>query len=714
MVCTPNNISLPPSILPSPLIPGFGSPFAVNIPNISVIPIPGLPEDLLALLNSLNFQIPPGLLQPNLGPWVKDVFGAIMKVLDLFLPFLMLYKFLLPLLNMIICIINVLCSLLSPFSLPGSLITLFTQCLPQFLNLFPIFALIIMIISILLLIIALIAYVILRVLALIAMLLRNILALQNAFAESNANGVLAIAAKIGSILCIFQNLFVLFAIFEVILNIVESILQTAFGIPPCGGGGNSQCCNSNVCPAIISDGPYTLKTGTLQYLNEVDAKTTIPLPVQFGTSFNVPLRQESWQLYDLAQPQQDAFSNIYDGYDVTADSTTYDAPYYKPVFFPTSSSYSGTTPSNQAAYTIDLEMDYDPSQWGRTGPARRIRFLNCIVLSATSPTLTIFDNSTQNIATGVLSLAGGKGYEMSGNPIPGYDVDGVTPITAQATLGNFIHKPAIVSSSPSFSPTDGYTFTNITYTFKPNTEVLMSSGIITLGCMPEVALARTFVNTAYASNVGTKTAALKNIKMPKPGDAQKCLSTALTSLRSNLTVEGVSEFQAMTSVCLQQLQNDTNNALTSTIGIGVEPCSSSVTLYPEEQFTSVPIKVQVSLNETNGLLLTNGIPEVVSNALSPRIKAYATFGHVSPFTYDGYQYFTAELTSGDPGKGQLMISFDDNIFCTNTTSPMAHTLQQYNYQFVYAPSVLSGGEGSTGTGANRRTSEDIADAGNDN
>src|SRR5271154_5878406 len=158
--CSPTDVSFPSPSSPSgPAIPGLGIPFQIPVPSIGFPD--GFPEDLLYILDLLQLLIPPGALKPQLSlNFGKDIFDGILKLLDQFMPFLMLYKFFLPFLNIIICIIEVLCALMNPFALIGALNKLFTQCIPEFLNLFPMFALIIMIISLLLLLLALVEYLI--------------------------------------------------------------------------------------------------------------------------------------------------------------------------------------------------------------------------------------------------------------------------------------------------------------------------------------------------------------------------------------------------------------------------------------------------------------------------------------------------------------------------------------------------------------------------
>ena len=673
-----------------PSIPGFGIPSAFPSPNISPY-IPGFPENLVDLLNELKLLIPPGALNAPLNPnFGKNAYDAIMKLLDQFMPYLMLYKFILPILNIILCIIEVICSIPNPIKLIASITRLFTVCIPAFLALFPIFAFIIMIISLLLLLIALIEFIVQQILVFVETILNNVLALESAFQDANDNSVLAITNKLGALLCIFQNLFVLITVFASIFQIIKDILGQAFSIPPCDDSntGDTQCCDAPVCPNFVKE-PYTRNTGTFQYLPDVGSVTTIVLPPPINF-FTFSLRAESWQLYDSQQNIAQAFSNIIDGYDVIPDILNYTPPYFKPVFFPTIASINAKTPPNQAPYKVDLRLFYNPLAWGRTGTPRYIRFKNCIMLSATTLDLNIFDNSTINIPTGVISLGGGIGYEDDGTArMTGFAADGVTPIKDLATLENFVHMPANNVSSPIFLPTDGYTFSDITYTFTPNIAPLIASNLITLGCAPEVALSKNFINTVYAGDVGLKTNMLNDLlngpNFPNLTDTENCLSAALAALRSNLTAEGVAEFQAMTTVCLNDLKDKTNTSVGQMITIGVDPCASTFTATPTIQFTSKPIVVSVDLKERNGISITTGITADVATDISSRLKAYTTFGEIDQFIFDGTHLFNANLTSKDPGSGSIMISFDDNTLCTNVNSPPSHTLQQIDYQFVYTP-----------------------------
>jgi hypothetical protein len=694
MPCSPSDVSITPPVGPSgPSIPGFGDPFALSIPNINPFPA-GFPEDLLDLFNKLQMLIPSGALKPTLSlNFGKDIFDAILKLMDQFLPFLMLYKFFLPILNIILCIIEVICVIPDPFRLPGAIIKLFTVCIPAFLALFPIFALIIMIIALILLILALIEYIILKILELILLILRNIAMLTAAFQEGSINGVLAIAQKLGATLCIFQNLFVLLAIIAIVIQIIKDILGMVFAIPPCDDGdttSSTACCNAEVCPGVVK-GPFSGTTGVLSYLPGVSVETDVELPPP-EEFLKVPIRTESWQFYDFGQISNadKQFVNIINSPDITPDPLTYSFPFFKPVFFPMALTYTNKVTASQAPYAVDLRLFYNPAQWGRGGQARFIRFKDCIVSVTPTATLNNFENLPVPIPTGVISIVGGVGYEDDGvTPLFGFDPFlPALPIIPEvpANLENFLHKPTVIADD---FEEDGVTLTNIEYTFKPNTKALIGAGIITPSCDPLVALNKNFVNNVLAGDIALRTQDLKDIlnspNFPNPDEAQQCLSTALAGLRSDLTPNGVANFQTTALLCLNKLKDDSNNALGTLIGLGFDSCTSSFTATPTLQFTSKPIAVKVDLKERNGLPIATNLPPIVAAGLSTRIKPHLTFGEITNFNYDGYQSFTADLTSDEPGKGQIMISFDNNVLCTNVMSPPSHTLQVVEYEFVYAP-----------------------------
>lgn len=688
MPCSPNDITITePSGSSIPPINGFGTPFAPSLPDVS-LPFPdGFPEDLLEIFDLLQFVLPAGIVKPALNPnYGKDIFDGIMKLMDQFFPFLMMYKFFLPVLDLIICIIEVLCAIANPFKLIRALKRLFRRCLPAFLSLFPIFALIVMLISLLLLILSLIEYIISQIVKLVELMLKNIKMLVKATSKADGPSILAAAKKLGTILCAFQNLFVLLAIFKTILDLIKDILKMTFSIPPCDGGDNSDadnCCTTDVCPAFIKNNETLFRTtGTLQYYNQVAVNSGLTLPVAFGNLLS-DIRTESWQFFDSSAAIADALINITHAYDLPQGINQ--------VFFPTDSVYAFGTPVNQAPYTVDLRLYYVPSFFGRSDVlgSRYIRIKDCIVTAAPSVNLSSYNNTSINTPNGVIKIVGGTAVED----------DGLTQIFisgSTGTLENVIHLSPVIGSSPVVSPTDGYGYTNVEYTFKINHEVLLLKSLITLGCIPSVALDRSFINTVFGGNVGANTSIINNIingpNFPDIGGAQDCLSTALINLRNNLSAEGVANFQAATTACLNNLKDNTTTSLNGLVGLGFDPNASVFTIDPSIQFTSQSIKVQVALNERNGQPITAKFPADLAKDIADKIKPIINFGQISQFTYDGVRYFTADITSSSSGSGQIKMLFDNQLFTTASIpadinqSPVISE-QVLDYTFIYSPST---------------------------
>ena len=200
MSCDPNSNSLSPPIIPGVPVPGFGLP-SFAFPQVPLPDLPfGLPESLLDLLNLLKLKFP--------GPWdvsgfLDDLTNSLLKhiasILNQIAPFLALYRFFQALLNMILCILEIICAYPNPFKMVKAIRRLFKRCLPLFIALFPWLALLAMIIALLLLILALIEYIIQRILAFILELLRNLKLLGQGVTLENPDATIAAAQKIAQL-----------------------------------------------------------------------------------------------------------------------------------------------------------------------------------------------------------------------------------------------------------------------------------------------------------------------------------------------------------------------------------------------------------------------------------------------------------------------------------------------------------------------------------
>lgn len=690
MPCSPiNDANFHPPV-PPPGFPGIGN-FAIQIPDLN-IPFPDLPlEDLLALFDKLSMILPPGTLKPGLDADILNKpFAAFLTLLEKFMPFLMLYKFFLPMLNLIICIIEVLCAIPSPFKLPRALRRLFRVCLPEFLALFPFFALILMIIALLLLILALIEYLIQRILNLIAIIIKNIKTLALAARRLDNDSIIGITKKIGDLMCLFQNLFIIFGIISLIIQLIAGMLSLGFHIPPCDSSDGSVdgCCTTDVCPSFIknnADG-ITNDTGFFQYYPEVGIDSGLTLPEGFPPIVSI-IRNESWQFYDPNLQQNQQFINITNAFDLPVGTSK--------VFFPEGSTYNSTTSSSAVPYTINFRLFYNPTIFGNSDPkgARYIKITNAIVKNPPTKGVLAYDGkSFISPFDGTLNLVGGSITEDDGKT-PIVDANGNA-----STINTLFHMP-VNAFGPAPSPTDGVLFSNITYTFNINYEVLVSNSLITIGCMPDVAIDRDFINAtigAQFNSVGTKLASALLLPsaggegtapLPDASAAQQCIATAVNTFRQNVSVETAEALQATVLDCLNTLKSQTSNCLSAVVGAGFDQYKSVFTLDTSIQFTTRPITVIVQVNESSGQNVANGIPADVAKTISSQLKGVVSFGEISDFTYDGYGSFDALITSDKPGNGNVKVLFNNNYISTiNNPSSIDQTasvsINSLNYTFV--------------------------------
>ena len=138
MVCSPedNQINITPS--PPWAVPGFGlsySPIQIPLPSFD-LPTELL-EDIIGLVQKITALWPGGLLKVDPQFSMKTVLDFIASLLSKISPFLSFYNFIMALLRMVICVLEVLCAIPNPFAVAAKLKQLFSECLPPFINLFP-------------------------------------------------------------------------------------------------------------------------------------------------------------------------------------------------------------------------------------------------------------------------------------------------------------------------------------------------------------------------------------------------------------------------------------------------------------------------------------------------------------------------------------------------------------------------------------------------
>lgn len=655
---------------------GLGG-FSPQLPTFD-IPFPELPiEDLLNLFNTLNMILPPGILRPNLSAnYSKDVLDAILSLLEKFMPFLMMYTFFMPILNMILCIIEIICALMHPFKLIRAIKRLFRTCIPEFLALFPFFALILMILSLLLLILALIIYLIEQVIDLIKKIIANIELLANAIRTVNNDSIIAITTKLGDLLCIFQNLFVLLGVIILIFQVIEQLLKLIFKIPPCDDGDNSDdgCCTSDVCPGFIKNNrSISANTGTLNYLN-----TVIKVG---GPAGPVTIRKASLQFYDALAPVSRQFNNITHPQGVNPPI----------VFFPEGAIYTATSTPSMVPYTIDVRFFYDAALYNRPPSPLGKRFLrvkDCIVLIAPVDGVSNDQNVIVGPFTGTLFIAGGTAFEDDGTTLMR---DGLRTIDA------IIHNADILSPGP--MPANTMIFSDLTYEFKINHSILITKSLITIGCHPDVAFDKNFINNTIAAQLNANGEVLAHIVLPDVKGAQDGVIAAVNKFRQAVSVDTAQKLQDTVVGLLTDLQNQTNKTIEEVIDVGVDPFKSDFELDPPIQFTTKPINVVVSLNESSGHTIASNLPAAIGAKIAAKVSAHPTFGEMRPFAYDGSSKFVGQLTSDTEGNGTITVGYLSKLISilhnpANINETPSVTTKELLYTFVKSLPLTTG----TGTG----------------
>lgn len=685
MPCSPSDNTLNPTVVPGIPIPGFGLPFSpIQIPLPDFDLPTDLLEDLLDLLEKAKALFPGGLLKPNLDLGTKSILDAIAKILNMLAPFLAFYNFIMALLNMIVCIIEILCAIPNTFAVALKLKKLFTECLPPFLNLFPFLALIAMIIALLLLILALIEYIIRTIIAIIEAIIRNLLILANGLTLQDAESTLAAAQKIASLMCFIKNLLSILVAIAAILAIIQALAQFTGGAI-CDDNDPDGCCAPDICPPFVKNSitGNNVPIGKLIYTKQIgiDTATIFSSIPGFPSSLFAnlpPVREERWQLADIDPSPQFPIISI-----VT--------PINGNIFWPDPLEFASDTQAKKAPYTVDMRFQFDPIVFNPSDGygSRFFKISDAIVVRRPYLGVFTYNNSIDPaINTGTLNIEGGLVFEDDDTP---YMIDGY-----QATLNTFIHQDASVASAPP-STDDSIVFTNVDFTWKPNHGALASYGLITVGCMPEVNIEKATQNAIIAAegtaNVNTKLPqAPAGRVVPSTGvlpnvlGAQQCVTDALTIFSRDVSNAGAATFQAAMETCLGDLRDQTVAVICNAIIAAVSQFKSTMILDTDVQFTTRPIKLSVELRDGAGTLLSGDLPADCIGGLEDRLKGEVTFGEVSGFIYDGTQFFNALITSKEAGLGEVTVSFDNKIFNTiivgTTDVPSSIEENILSYQFI--------------------------------
>lgn len=701
MPCSPSDNSI--NIAPSPgiPIPGLGiptSPFQIPLPNID-LPL-SLIEDFLSLLQ-LTALFPSGVFKPNPDFGMSSVLDFIANLLSQLAPFLSFYNFIMAALNLIICIIEVLCAIPNPFAVAIKLKKLFAECLPPFLNLFPWMALIAMILAMLLLILALVIYIIETIVKIIEELIKNLILLGHQESLQDGTAALAIAQKIASLLCLIENILSVLLAVAAILAVIKALMAFS-GSSICSDEDGEGCCPTEICPPFLRENnSISVTNGEFVYLSRVNLDvSSLPVPAALSAAMSsslAPLREERWQLFDTDPDPEWPIDLI-----ITPPPTA--IPVFGPQIFYPDQNFDASTPLPRAPYTVDMRLFIDPSTFHPTdvGGSRYMRINECIVVRKPyvgEITYNSPNNPIQNGSTGTFNLEGGKVFEDDGETV--FNVKrlvGSLIVDAQATLNEFIsYTPTSSQTLPAAD--DSYRITNVEFTWKPNHPALASHNLITVGCFPSVHLEKLTQNLRIAAE-GTESVLDKLANapdgdlvpstgvLPNVAGTQECVQNALNKFKSNITLETTAEFQATMESCLNDLKYQTITVFCGAFIAAVSQFQSTFSLDTDIQFTTRAITISTILRDAGGTNIATNIPDECLDNIVDSLEAEVTLGTATKFVYDKENVkFNSILTSSEPGDGEVRVLFKNQVLSTLTPStnfnvPSSIDEDVINYTFV--------------------------------
>jgi hypothetical protein len=700
MVCDPSKNSIDIIVGPGPHLPGMGDPFSIPKIPFPDVNLPFGPEDLLDLMERLFALLPTGIrLDVNFDDFSKSAWDAIANLLNKLAPFLAFYKFIQALLNIILCIIDIVCALMNPWSTVKAVKRLFKTCLPAFLALFPWLALILMILALILLLIALIEYIIQRIIDYIKQLIANIIVLVDAIHKHDEDSILKCIQKMSNLICLLEQLMAILLAVGALFAIIRPLMDIGGrGVCARGSGGGDPedvqqalgiCCTEDFCPDFISnyspDGPRS-ETGRFIYQRQLN--TVIPSEFSFLSVNSLsPLRPQRFQFID-DNPQGFKFLDI-----ITPSPSGF-------TYWPEGESYDSTANTFRVPYLLDMNVGVNPSLFGNPADLdgyRKFNIRDLIVRYKPTQYPYRWDNQVDNtITSGSIFIGGGSVWEFDTTTADGYKQYFING--KPATLETFFGKEAISSSIPSIDDSD-YIY-DISYNFRYVHEVLIDRKLITLMCQPDLAIESAVFNAEFNDlrSVFDKVGELPNIGTLNPDRKSGTgtvgtIAAALEKFRSAINEESAKEFQNTTVTALNDLRNDCTDFYCRAATAAADRFNSDFEISTDLQFVKKDIDVTIRLKDKSGTLLTAGITAEIANCLSGIVTAIPTFGKISEFVFDGYNNFIATLTSETAGKGELTayikeesISKVINRESINEQSSIIEKILEY--EFVDATSII--------------------------
>jgi hypothetical protein len=646
--CSPleNNINIKPGP-PLPGQQGFGFDLNLGLPQPALSD--GIPEDIISWIRKLRFKLPGlGALQSyvdSLTQTVTKILSDLLSYLNVFLGF---FLFALAIIELIMCIINVLCSLPNMWATIKAVKKLIRKCLPLFISIcFPYFALLNLLLSLLAILLALIEYIILMIRRLIEQIIKNLKKLYTALTKGNTAAGLAIVNKIANLLCLFEQIFmfleIIFAIFELITTAWSKTIKG------CARKGSAGADDSTVCSEFLSDPTsqdvvdpeiHVTRTassnGKLWYCKQAYGSYSF-LPTSSGE-----IRKELVYLFDNSLVTDLKFNNI-----IKSNGFT---------FFPFDKVITPALDLTKKPYLVDLSVMANP------GDGNGTRLIQIKDITVTTVTTTAQKE--------VISFSGGS------QVVNQTDVDGILVLSGGSSVDTLgyngrtieqILRGSEAQPTPDVGTSAYLEFTGISHALKANYNALAEYQLITMNCFPSIGEEQAMLEATFPK--GLTTVIPDYVTPPDIGKAIERLQGAFNTYRGGIDEDTTNKFGADLENIMNDLQTEASNSYCQSISAMMNETSMTISLNPDLQFINNDIQVGVIPTDVSGRTFSDMIgsftpPAACLNSLADKFKAEATFGKSSNFVYDGYGQFVSNISSDKAGSGEVKVYFDGNQIVT--------------------------------------------------
>jgi len=227
---------------------------APNLP--AQFPLPsngGQPMTYAELLRQLSCVCTAGVqIKPTVPPSAAIDLGDVIADFSKYLTaFTAPYSVLTIVMQVIACIIDVLCAIPNPFAIVRAMIRLFGTCIPEFVLIFPQFAIPAKVLCVLKVIIAILRFVLEVIVPLIEDLIQNIEILKAAIEDGNEDAKAAAVFKIIQHIKEMYNIVEIIAALEALIIMIKALISAGISIPCGGSGGSCSGCGDDQCPSVI-------------------------------------------------------------------------------------------------------------------------------------------------------------------------------------------------------------------------------------------------------------------------------------------------------------------------------------------------------------------------------------------------------------------------------------------------------------------------------